>query len=252
MFTRRSFLQRSAVVASGSLVGCANINPHSTAASARPGQRPRHIIHMVADGTSSGTMTCGDHFSHLTRGRGLTWLKVYGAPGVASGLMDMRSLNSLVTDSAAASSSWGSGTRVLNGTINQAGDGTPLTTLYELFGQKGWKRGLVTTTEITHATPAGFVASCSDRETGTIIAAQYLERRVDVLLGGGQKFFDPTYRLDNRDLRADYVRAVYVVMDKASELKRAPVDKPWLGTFWRSHLPFEVDRPGDPKAKEVP
>ena len=51
-------------------------------------------------------------------------------------MMDMRSLNSLVTDSSAASSSWGSGCRIINGMVNQQGDGTPLTTLYELFGER--------------------------------------------------------------------------------------------------------------------
>lgn len=197
-------------------------------------------------------MTCGDHFSRLTRGRGLNWLQLYGTPGVNAGLMDMRSLNSLVTDSSAASSSWGSGVRIINGMVNQAGDRSPLTTLYELFAQQGWKRGLVTTTEITHATPAGFAACCHDREKGSIIAAQYLERQVDVLLGGGRKFFDPAYRLDKRDLQAEFTRAGYHVMNTAAELNNAPLDKRWVGTFGRTHLPFNIDRPTDPKAKDAP
>ena len=68
----------------------------------------------------------------------------------------MRSLNSLVTDSAAASTSWGSGSRVKNGTLNILPDGRRLRPLCTVFGEAGWARGLVTTTEITHATPAGF------------------------------------------------------------------------------------------------
>ena len=44
--------------------------------------------------------------------------------------MNTRSLNSLVTDSSAAASTWGSGVRIINGVVNQAGDGTPLKTLY--------------------------------------------------------------------------------------------------------------------------
>lgn len=252
MFSRRRFLQSSAVAAaSGSLVGCASITSGPGAAS-RPGARPRNIIQLVSDGTSSGTVACGNHFSELTRGKRLSWLELYNRPGVAAGMMDMRSLNSLVTDSSAASSSWGSGTRIINGMVNQAGDGTPLTTLYELFAQQGWKRGLVTTTEITHATPAGFAACVHDREIASIIAAQYLDRRVEVLLGGGAKYLDPEYRLDKRDLRGDYAKAGYAVLATKEELAKAPVDKRWVGIFSRSHIPFNIDRPNDPKAKTVP
>src|SRR5687767_7848702 len=120
MFSRRRFLQSSAVAASGSLVGCANIHTSPAGASARPGQLPRHIVRLVADAASSRTVTCADQLSHLVRGRRLTWLKLYDTPGAHSGLMDMRSLNSIVTDSSAASSSWGSGVRIINGVVNQA------------------------------------------------------------------------------------------------------------------------------------
>ena len=68
-------------------------------------------------------------------------------------------INSLAFDSSASSCAWGSGSRIVNGTVNVLPDGTILTPLYTLFGQAGWKRALVTTTEITHATPAGFAAS---------------------------------------------------------------------------------------------
>ena len=245
--TRRSFFGRSGWLAAGAVtfpfVGRAADAP------ARPGQKPRHIIHMVADGMSAGTLTCADHFAQLTRKRGLKWLELYNHPGAQPGLMNMRSLNSLVTDSSAAASSWGSGSRIVNGTVNILPDNRVLTTLYELFGQKGWKRGLVTTTEINHATPAGFAASGLKREAADPIATQYLERRIEVLLGGGQKFFDATKRKDKRDVRGDYLKAGYEVMMVAEELAKAPKDKPWLGIFSQSHLPFTLDQRIDAKLK---
>lgn len=208
---------------------------------AKPGQRPRHIIHMVADGMSLGTLTCSDHFSQKLRGRGLTWLQLQGNPKVHSGLMNMRSLNSLVTDSSAASSSWGSGARIINGVVNQRGNGDNLTTLYQLFAQAGWKRGLVTTTEITHATPAGFATNAESRDHADKIALQYLDRKVDLLLGGGYKFFDRKERKDKRDLFGDFGREGYYTMRSLDELKTAPTDKRWLGLFEKSHLPFTID-----------
>lgn len=122
-----------------------------------------------------------------------------------------------------------------------------LKTLYELFADIGWKRGLVTTTEITHATPAGFAANVDNRDTGTAIAVQYLERKVDVLLGGGKNFFDPAKRKDKRNLKKDFLSAGYVVMETQDELKAAPNDQRWLGTFAASHLPYTIDHLASPK-----
>lgn len=242
MLSRRRFLQRSSVVTATSAVAF----PHVVRAAEQPTRRPRHIIHMVADGMSMGTLTCADHLSQLLRkGRGLTWTSLLNHPSVSGAWVNMRSLNSLVTDSAAASSSWGSGSRVINGAINQLPTGRNLKTLYEVFAEVGWKRGLVTTTEITHATPAGFAANVDDRETGARIALQYLDRKIDLLLGGGQKFFDPKVRRDKRDLRDEYHKAGYHVMQSREELLAAPRNSRWLGTFDKSHLPFTVDHVND-------
>jgi alkaline phosphatase len=217
---------------------------------ARAGQLPRNIIMLVVDGMSMGTFTCADHLSQLSRNRPLTFARLYQHPGAHTGLMNMRSLNSLVTDSSAASSAWGSGTLILNGKVNEMSKGQKLTTIYELLGQAGWKRGLVTTTEITHATPAGFATSTASRDSAAEIASQYLDRKVEVLLGGGAKFFGPPERKDKRDLFAEFQQAGYFVMDTRAQLDAAPLDKSWLGTFAASHLPFTVDHVNDPALVE--
>jgi alkaline phosphatase len=246
MLSRRRFLQRSAGVGATSAL----VFPNISCSAERPdvAGKPRHIIHMVADGMSLGTLTCADHLSRVLRqGRGLTWISLFNNPAVAGAWMNMRSLNSLVTDSAAAASSWGSGSRVINGSINQLPDGRDLKTLYELFADKGWKRGLVTTTEVTHATPAGFAANVNDRDTSARIALQYLHRKIDVLLGGGRKFFDPKVRKDKRDLWTAFGKAGYHRMETAEQLAHAPKQVRWLGTFATSHLPFTVDHVNDPQ-----
>jgi alkaline phosphatase len=213
-----------------------------------PGDTPRRIIHLVADGTSSGTLTLGDYFSRLVRGRSLRWIDLYRDPRACTAFVNMRSLNSVVTDSAAASSSWGSGSRVKNGMLNVLPDGRELQPLYRLFAQAGWKRGLVTTTEITHATPAGFAAN-AQRDSAESIAAQYLDRRVEVLLGGGSKYFAPDKRKDKRDLPAAFRGAGYTVVANAAGLAAAPTDRPLLGTFSSGHLPYTIDHLADAKLK---
>ncbi len=243
--SRRSFFKRAGCLATTAAVGFPAVVRSAAEQSAAPGALPRHIIHMVSDGTSSGTLTLADHFSRLQRGRGLRWLELYRRPEAAPALVNMRSLNSLVTDSSAASSSWGSGSRVVNGVLNQLPDGRDLLPLCSLFDELGWKRGLVTTTEITHATPAGFATNASSRGSSDDLAQQYLERRIDVLLGGGRQFFDPTKRKDKRDLHAAFRTVGYTVMNKAAELDAAPASGRWLGTFAASHLPFTVDHLAD-------
>lgn len=214
----------------------------------KPDVYPRHIIHLVADGMSTGTLTLGDAFARLYRQRGLKLFEVQQKPGAVTALVNMRSLNSVVTDSAAASSAWGSGSRVINGVLNQLPDGVNLRTIYELFQQASWKRGLVTTTEITHATPAGFVANCSTRSSAEDIAWQYLQRRVEVLLGGGRKFFESDKRKDKRDLLREFRDAGYEVMQCAGELESASLNQPWLGVFASSHLPYTLDQISDVKS----
>jgi alkaline phosphatase len=241
MISRRNFLRNSSIVAASSLSFPAVAKP-AGGFNAKPGQRPRNIIHMVADGMSMGTLTCADYFSRRLRGRGLTWLQLQANPKVYSGLMNMRSLNSIVTDSSAASSSWGCGARIINGTVNQRGNGDNLTTLYQLFAQASWKRALVTTTEITHATPAGFATNAESRDHADKIALQYIERKVDLLLGGGYKFFDRKERKDKRDLFGEAERDGYYTMRSLDELKTAPTDQRWLGVFDKNHLPFTIDQ----------
>jgi hypothetical protein len=105
------------------------------------------------------------------------------------GLFDMSALNSCVTDSAAASSSWGSGSRVLCTWLNVLPDGTKLTTLAQVAKSAGKKMGVVTTATVTHATPAGFIARCDKRGDETVVSKQYMEL-ADVVMGGGMTMTD--------------------------------------------------------------
>ena len=249
MISRRSFLSRSglaAAAASGSIAA-----PHIARSAEQllttPGQKPKRIIHIVSDGMSIGTLTCANLFSELTRKRPLAWTELFNNRAAHQAMMNTRSLNSMVTDSSAASSAWGSGSRVVNGAVNILPNGKLLTPFYSLFADKGWGTGLVTTAEITHATPAGFAIAVKSRGDSQAIAAQYLDRKVDILLGGGHPFFSPNSRKDKRDLRGDYAKAGYTVMNTAAELASAPMDTRLLGTFAEGHLPYTIDRRSDPK-----
>ena len=249
MLNRRQFLSRSGAAAAIAATSAPHFAQSAEALNARAGNRPRRIIHVVSDGMSLGTLSCADQYSRIFRKRPLAWMEFFKRADAQRGLMNTRSLNSLVTDSAAASSSWGSGSRVMNGALNVLPDGRELKPLYTVFADAGWTRALVTTAEITHATPAGFAASVVNRENPNTIATQYLERRVDILLGGGHPFFDKAKRKDKRDVKGEYRKAGYTVVETRDQLLAAERKGRLLGLFADSHLPYTIDQQADEKLR---
>lgn len=241
---RRDWLKSAALGGALTLLGQGRSRAETQASVA--GRKVRGIVFMVSDGMSPGVLTLANAYSELTRKRPSTWWELFNNPSASRGLMDTASANSMVTDSAAASSAWGGGQRVNNGSINMSPKGKPITPIAQLLKQQsGANIGLVTTATVTHATPAGFAASVKARGDENTIAPQYLDR-IDVILGGGSGFFSPKNRPDKRDLHADFVKAGYQHLATRDELL-ASRSKKLLGTFTPGHLPFSIDRDHDEK-----
>jgi alkaline phosphatase len=109
-----------------------------------------------------------------------------------SGSVATSSADDDVTDSAAAATAFATGQKTTNGAIGVDEDGEPLPTVLELARDAGKATGLVTTAQVTDASPAAFAAHVGDRANQSDIAEQYLERtRVDVVLGGGEDHWLP-------------------------------------------------------------
>lgn len=204
---------------------------------------------MVADGMSPGVPALAEAFSHIVRGRGTAWHALASREDVVTGFFDMASLDSLVTDSAAAASAWASGSRIRNWAVNMLPDGRELTPIAPLARARGKRIGLVTTTRITHATPAAFAAVVPSRDLEDDIAPQYLDR-VDVLLGGGSRHFDVALRRDKRDLLADFRAAGWAAVRDRDGLLALPADTRVLGLFDADHLPFTIDRAREPALQQ--
>jgi alkaline phosphatase len=151
-----------------------------------------------------------------------------------------------VTDSAAAATTIATGMPTSAGRIGVDDDGEPLPTLLERARDAGKATGLVTTAEVTDATPAAFAAHIDptralitetpeeagerpndedDAEgvVGRAIARQYLERsRVDVILGGGAQRWSGL---------VEPARALgYATVSDAATLRAASADRV-LGLF---------------------
>ncbi|MBW8349755.1 alkaline phosphatase [Bacillus sp. IITD106] len=144
------------------------------------------------------------------------------------------SANSPVTDSAAAATAMATGFKTNNGMIGVSPDGKKLKTILEAAKEAGKGTGLVATSTITYATPAAFGAHVSSRKDESEIAVQYLTNEVDVLLGGGRKYFAT---LLDRAKKKNYE----IVMNK-KELSNVKMAKKLLGLFAKEGMVPELDR----------
>ncbi|PTX94726.1 hypothetical protein DB346_22185 [Verrucomicrobia bacterium LW23] len=262
IFSRRSVLRRVGAAATGLLFpplawlgsGSAQAEPTPAAPAGGAivsGGKPKNIIFMVSDGMSIGVPVLAESFSQLVRKAPTQWNQLLRRPAeVTTGFFDMTSLNSLVPDSAAASSSWGCGSRVMNGSINTLPDGTAATPILRLAKDRGCRTGLVTTATVTHATPAGFAAVVTARGDEPEIAPQYKDV-VDVVLGGGRNFFSPATRVDKRDIPAEYRAAGYTTVGDRKTLAAAKGQGKILGLFSDGHMPYTVDHRNDPLLVEA-
>lgn len=97
-----------------------------------------------------------------------------------------------VTDSAAAATAYATGVRSYNGAVGVDVNGRSVKNLLEYARDAGKATGLVTTSQVTDASPAAFAAHVADRGEQSEIARQIIENtRVDVVLGGGEDWWYP-------------------------------------------------------------
>lgn len=197
--------------------------------------KARRVIFAVSDGMSMGTMTLANLYSQTVLGRDSFWPRLMTHAGARNALCTTHSADSLVTDSAAASTAWSSGQKVYNKSIGYSMQREALTPILERANDAGYRTGLVTTAKVTDATPAGFIANVPDRGMENEIAQQILDRAPNVVLGGGGRHFSPK-KISEFDGR--YItnpRAVGDVRQTRSV----------VGIFSQDHLPYHLDRDGD-------
>jgi alkaline phosphatase len=203
------------------------------------GFRARNLIFFCYDGFTWEDYGAARAYATRHQNRTLALERLF-ALGAAGSMMSS-SLTSIVTDSAAASSAWSTGRKVVNGSLSMFPDGRELTTIMALAKEAGKATGVATTTTATHATPAGFVVSVPGRGAEQDIADLYYDFGLEVILGGGTRFFKADLRDDSRPLFADFAARGYDVARSKEELAASNGSK-LLGIFADGHLPYEIDR----------
>ncbi|MEN8792459.1 MAG: alkaline phosphatase [Lentimonas sp.] len=257
--SRRQFLKGAGLVsAATALTACSSIAKPTASGSGASAKKAKNLIFLVVDGMCLGTLALAHHWNLRNRKAPLNWMQLYGREGVTRVMQDTASASSPVTDSAAASSSWGCGQRVNNGSINYSVDGKALTPLFSYAKAAGKATGLVTSCTVTHATPAGFSANVKQRGQEKDIAQQYLDRGIDVILGGGSSNFvykastDKGVTRPAANLIPDFKAKGYQVIRDRKALTAAKGQSKLLGLFSAGHIPFAIDRKNDASLKGVP
>lgn len=164
-----------------------------------------------------------------------------------TGLVRTHSEDSCITDSAAAGTALACGVKTKNSMIGMTPDEQGYCTILEAAQTRGFATGLVVTSTITHATPACFGAHVKSRKMEDKIAEQLIANRINVLFGGGRKYFLPqsdshSGRKDDTDLIAAAKEAGYEYLDAAEQLPSA--NAPYLlGLFQLDSLKTKPPEP---------
>jgi alkaline phosphatase len=122
----------------------------------------------------------------------------------------------------------------------------PVANVLEGAKLQGKATGIIATSPIQHATPAGFSAHSEHREYYDIIAEQQVYQGIDVVLGGGKEALIPGETKRNRKDGENLVDVIkqkgYTFVETREALMNAKGNKIW-GAFAYDAMAYDFDRP---------
>ncbi len=198
-------------------------------------KKAKNVILLIGDGMSASQITSYRLLKEGPNGR----IAVDNFP--ISGIVLTHSADAIITDSASSATAYSTGSKTKNGFLGVDQEGRILENLTEKLDNFGFVSALISTSEVTHATPAAFSSHVDSRRNTDEISSQMLESKVATILGGGRKFFlsaeNGGKRKDKRDLLEEAKKSHKILMHK-HELDISgitPSDR-ILGLFADEHL----------------
>ena len=147
-----------------------------------------------------------------------------------TGLTKTYSADNYITDSGAAGTALATGTKTKNGSIGMDANGNPVKSILEIAEEHGLATGLVSTSSLTHATPASFIAHQPGRGSYEDIAADFLKTDIDVFIGGGSDHFskrkDNINLLDSLKIKGSEVDTTLSAVLQSGSMKLAGLTAP--------------------------
>jgi len=184
--------------------------------SAAAAAAPRNVVIMICDGCGYNHVDAADLYEKGKTGEQAYEdfpVKLAVATCPAGGSYDPEKawqdpdyIKQNPTDSAAAATAMATGHKTGKGRIGVDAQDMPLLNLIERFEALGRSTGLVTSVQISHATPAGFAAHNGDRDDYAQIAREMIQQTaLDVIMGCGHPWYDRQGRLVSGDADFRYV-----------------------------------------------
>ncbi|MBW3164086.1 alkaline phosphatase [Ferrimonas balearica] len=204
-------------------------------------ESPRNIIYVIGDGMGPAYTTAYRYYLAEEPGNDIP-NTVFDrlTVGSASTYPDD---DTFVTDSAAAATALATGQKSYNGAIGLNRNKAPLDSLLLEAKRRGMHTGLVATAQVTHATPASFVAHADSRSDYDTISPQFLQRvgeddalLLDLILSGGQRYFPMTPDGLGEQMRQQGYHYIDS-LDDLPQLTKLPV----LGLFADKGMPYAID-----------
>lgn len=147
--------------------------------------KPKNIILLISDGMSLTQVST----YRLLKGGPNERIAVDKFP--VSGIVLTHSENAIVTDSASSATAFSTGRKTNNGALGLDEDNKILENFTEIIDRHGYVSSLISTSEITHATPAAYASHVDLRWKTDEISLQMMDSNVMTILGGGRHFFLP-------------------------------------------------------------
>jgi alkaline phosphatase len=211
----------------------------------------RNVIVFVGDGMGPSTVTAA------------RWYKIQNGLGglnmdtlSSTAVVRTESADSIVTDSAAAATALFSGHKTNSSMLNVYGNDS-YTTILEHAKEQGKSTGIITTSMLTDATPAGCYARAESRSDEQGIGKQLYDAGIDVIMGGGSRALlscnstDPECGKAGTRTDGDLIKAFqdrgyrYVYDEKGFESLASNGTPRLLAVFDYDVMRYEVDRAGD-------
>ncbi|TBL77480.1 alkaline phosphatase [Paenibacillus thalictri] len=224
----------------------------TTAAASETSAAPsKNLIVMIGDGMGPAEVTAARYYSKRFLGKDRLEMDngyYVGKATTYSQPSPYTTESGAVTDSAAAGTAFSTGNKTYNNAISVSnGDvAKPFGSVIEAAMKQGKAAGLVTTDNITGATPAVWASHVRQRSNQNAIASQYLASGVNVFFGGGKVNFvtkDEKGKRTDKNIIPDYEAKGFKTAFDKKGLEAIPANAGnALGIFADNEIPYVLDR----------
>lgn len=178
--------------------------------------KPKNIILLIGDGMGIAQT----YAAYLANDKKLT---LYTLP--YTGFSITSCANKEVTDSGAGGTAIAIGHKALYGSIGLDSRSAFQPSLLKIAKNLGKSTAIITSCDVTHATPASFVANVKDRNLQDEIALSFIKENIDIVIGGGKERFISSKRKDKLHLIDSLLSKKYEVYDNLEQIKKSKTDR---------------------------